>query len=76
MPDWVASLPAAFVFGADGELLYFGPYSDAAWCGRSGARVERVIERALHGLPPLAPTAASWGCFCDSNGKRGMELSK
>lgn len=75
MPGWVSSLPAAFVFGADGTLLYFGPYSDAAWCGRSGARVENVIERALQGVPPLPPANTAWGCFCESNGSRGMELS-
>jgi len=75
MPGWVDSLPAAFVFGADGALLYFGPYSDAAWCGRSGALVEGVIERALQGVPPLPPATTRWGCFCESNGKRGMELS-
>ena len=75
MPGWIDSLPAAFVFGADGALLYFGPYSDAAWCGRKGALVEGVIERALQGVPPLPPAATRWGCFCESNGKRGMERS-
>jgi len=75
MPGWVDSLPAAFVFDADGALLYFGPYSDAAWCGRSGALVEGVIERALQGVPPLPPATTRWGCFCESNGNRGMELS-
>ena len=75
MPGWVESMPAAFVFGADGELLYFGPYSDAAWCGRTGALVEGVIERALQGVPPLPPATTRWGCFCESNGKRGMERS-
>jgi len=75
MPDWVSSLPAAFVFGADGSLLYFGPYSDAAWCGRAGARVEGVIERALQGDPPLPPATTAWGCFCEPNANRGRELS-
>jgi len=73
LPGWVSSLPAAFVFGADGELLYFGPYSDAAWCGRSGARVESVIERALQGVPPLPPAKTAWGCFCESNNSGGVE---
>ena len=66
MPGWVSSLPAAFVFGADGALLYFGPYSDAAWCGRSGAMVENVLDRALQGMPPLPPVIAAWGCFCEA----------
>ena len=66
MPAWVASLPAAFVFGADNQMLYFGPYSDAAWCGRSGALVEKVIERALQGAPPLPPAQGAWGCFCNN----------
>ncbi|HEU5134057.1 MAG TPA: DUF6436 domain-containing protein [Steroidobacteraceae bacterium] len=75
MPGWVESMPAAFVFGAGGTLLYFGPYSDAAWCGRSGALVEGVIERALQGVPPLPPATTRWGCFCESNGNRGVERS-
>jgi hypothetical protein len=74
LPAWVSTLPAAFVFGADSQMLYFGPYSDAAWCGRSGAMVEGVIQRALQGLPPLPPATTAWGCFCVDN-KRGMELS-
>ena len=73
MPAWVSSLPAAFVFGADGDLLYFGPYSDAAWCGRSGALVDGVIERALQGVPPLPPATTRWGCFCESNNTDGVE---
>lgn len=67
IPEWVSSLPAAFVFGANGALLYFGPYSDAAWCGRSGARVEGVIENALEGAPPGPAAMAAWGCFCSES---------
>ena len=70
IPAWVSSLPAAFVFGADNQLLYFGPYSDAAWCGRSGALVEGVIERTLQGAPSPPPASTSWGCFCESNDER------
>ena len=66
LPGWVSSLPAAFVFGADNRMLYFGPYSDAAWCGRSGALVEKVIERTLQGAPLPPPAKSAWGCFCNN----------
>lgn len=73
MPKWVSSLPAAFVFAADSELLYFGPYSDSAWCGRSGALVEGVLERALQGVPPQPLAATPWGCFCESANQSGQK---
>jgi hypothetical protein len=75
IPGWVSSLPAAFVFGTDGALLYFGPYSDAAWCGRDGDRVEGVLDRALQGAPPLPPANTAWGCFCEPGDSRGKEMS-
>jgi hypothetical protein len=43
---WIEAAPAALVFDAAGRLVYFGPYSDSARCGESGAGlVERVLDR-------------------------------
>ena len=62
--DWLDSTPAALVYDSTGKLVYFGPYSSAAWCGASGGLVERILDRLLAGQTPrLQPFYAS-GCFC------------
>jgi hypothetical protein len=66
--DWLGSTPAALVYDAAGKLVYFGPYSSAAWCGSSGGLVERILDRVLAGQTPrLQPFYVS-GCFCHARG--------
>jgi hypothetical protein len=60
----IKSSPAALIFDADGRLIYYGPYSDSAWCGSTGTLVEPVLERALLELVTLRRPQASRGCFC------------
>jgi len=60
----IAATPAALVFDATGHLVYFGPYSDAAWCGASGGLVERALDRTLHGAQPAFMHVNVRGCFC------------
>jgi len=65
-PRWMASTPAALVFDRDGRLVYFGPYSDAAWCGAGGGQVERTLDAMLKGNAPRPQRTYVRGCFCDS----------
>jgi hypothetical protein len=65
----IVTAPAALIFDATGRLLYYGPYSDSAWCGSGGGLVEPVIDRALAARPPdgtrlggIPPMIR--GCFC------------
>lgn len=67
-PGWLNTTPAALVFDAGGKLLYYGPYSDAAWCGAQSGLVEPILESALRGRPPLQRFAAARGCFCARTG--------
>jgi Domain of unknown function (DUF6436) len=60
----VKSSPAALIFDANGRLVYYGPYSDSAWCGSTGNLVEPVLDRALSGLATVRRPRASRGCFC------------
>jgi hypothetical protein len=66
----IATAPAALIFDAAGRLLYYGPYSNAAWCGSGGGLVEPVIDRALAGRPPIPGNSPAGnqpvirGCFC------------
>jgi hypothetical protein len=62
--DWLDSAPAALVYDAAGKLVYFGPYSSAAWCGASGGLIERVLDRLLAGQTPRLQPFYGSGCFC------------
>lgn len=62
--DWLDSTPAALVYDSSGKLVYFGPYSNAAWCGTSGGLVERSLDRLLAGQKPRLQPFYSSGCFC------------
>lgn len=65
IPAWIDATPAALVFDAHGKLVYFGPYSDAAWCGASGGLVERVLDRTLAGKAPQPQPVYARGCYCN-----------
>jgi hypothetical protein len=60
----INSSPAALIFDAHGRLIYYGPYSDSAWCGSTETLVEPVLDRALVGLATEKRPRASRGCFC------------
>jgi Domain of unknown function (DUF6436) len=62
--DWLDSTPAALIYDTKGRLVYFGPYSSAAWCGASGGLVERILDRVLAGQTPRLQPFYSTGCFC------------
>jgi Domain of unknown function (DUF6436) len=62
--DWLATAPAALIYNSAGKLVYFGPYSDAAWCGTSGGLVERILDRLLAGQTPRLQPFYGSGCFC------------
>jgi Domain of unknown function (DUF6436) len=62
--DWLDSAPAALVFDRDGRLVYFGPYSSAAWCGTGGGLVEGILDRLLAGRRPELARFYGRGCFC------------
>ena len=59
-----ATAPAALIFDAAGRLIYYGPYSDSAWCGSEGGLVEPVLDRALAGQKPVDALPVIRGCFC------------
>jgi hypothetical protein len=61
---WIEATPAALVFDAAEQLVYFGPYSDSARCGESGGLVERVLDRVLGGQAPRPQPFYGGGCFC------------
>jgi hypothetical protein len=63
----VDAAPAALVFDARGHLVYYGPYSDEAFCGagRDGF-VERTLDALLAGSTPRVAPVTATGCYCDT----------
>jgi Domain of unknown function (DUF6436) len=65
---WIEATPAALVFDARGQLVYFGPYSDSGRCGDSGGLVEKVLDRLSGGQSPRPQPFYGGGCFCGTDG--------
>jgi hypothetical protein len=61
----VDSAPSALIFDGGGRLIYYGPYSNSAWCGSAGALVDAALKRALSGSAQFTGVPASRGCFCE-----------
>ena len=61
----IHSAPAALIFDGGGRLIYYGPYSNSAWCGSSGALVDPVLAHALSGSVQFSGVPAARGCFCE-----------
>lgn len=60
-----AATPAAAVINTKGQLAYFGPYSDSAFCGVNGsAFVEKTLDKILAGNATESLNTLAYGCFC------------
>jgi hypothetical protein len=64
--DWINATPAALVFNGAGKLVYFGPYSDAGWCGASGDLAEKALDHSLLGTSQPLRKISARGCLCSS----------
>jgi Domain of unknown function (DUF6436) len=60
----IDTAPSALIFDDSGRLVYYGPYSDSAWCGSAGALVDGALDRALTGMKTMTGISAARGCFC------------
>lgn len=61
---WLPATPAALVLDAERRVLYLGPLSNSANCGREAAPVERVLDAALSGMRDAVTPTLGTGCFC------------
>jgi len=66
--DNLPASPALAIFDQDGELAYFGPYSEGALCNSENSFVEPIIEALLAGKTVKASHNLAVGCFCDWQG--------
>ena len=57
--------PAVAIWDKQGQLAYFGPYSEGATCNASNSFIEPVLQALLDGRPVNATQTLASGCFCD-----------
>ena len=57
--------PAVAIWDTQGQLAYFGPYSEGATCNASNSFIEPVLQALLDKRPVTATQTLASGCFCD-----------
>lgn len=67
--DWtqIPASPAAAIWNAQGDLIYFGPYTEGANCNVARGFVEPILEASLAGRSVQATHQLAVACFCDWN---------
>ncbi|BFM13364.1 DUF6436 domain-containing protein [Simiduia litorea] len=56
--------PAVALVSAQGQLAYFGPYSDSLLCSLGDGLVEPLLDQLLLGYLPDVIHTTGVGCFC------------
>jgi hypothetical protein len=57
--------PAVAIWDRQGELAYFGPYSEGLTCNSSNSFIEPILEALSEGRKVDASNTLAVGCFCD-----------
>lgn len=57
--------PAVAIFDRNGQLAYFGPYSEGAVCTSSNSFIEPVLDALRENRKVAAANTLATGCFCD-----------
>lgn len=57
--------PAVALWDQNGQLAYFGPYSEGATCTSANSFVEPIIEALLAGRSVKVGNNLAVGCFCN-----------
>lgn len=61
----IPAIPSAAIINRSGQLNYFGPYNDGAFCGIGGTRfVEKVADLLIEDENPNIINTLSYGCYC------------
>lgn len=63
--EGIPASPAVGIWDAQGQLAYFGPYSEGAVCTSANSFIEPVLDALLEGRPVRAPQTLASGCFCN-----------
>ena len=57
--------PAVAIWDQQGQLAYFGPYSEGAVCTSSNSFIEPILDALVANRPVSASNTLAVGCFCD-----------
>ena len=57
--------PAVAIWDRQGELAYFGPYSEGLVCNSSNSFIEPILEALAAGRKVDASNTLAVGCFCE-----------
>lgn len=57
--------PAVAIWDTNGQLAYFGPYSEGLTCSSSNSFIEPILEALAAGRTVSARNTLAVGCFCD-----------
>jgi hypothetical protein len=60
----IPATPAVAIWDRDGQLAYFGPYSEGATCTSSNSFIEPILEALAANRPVSASNTLAVGCFC------------
>jgi len=70
----IPASPALAIWDKQGQLAYFGPYSEGAVCNSDNSFVEPILEALLEGRRVQASHNLAVGCFCNWQEKNGHVL--
>lgn len=59
------STPAALITDEEGQLIYFGPYSEGLACASSNGLIELVMNNYKKGFNSRLIFSESKGCYCN-----------
>lgn len=62
----IPSTPAVLVLDNNGELIYFGPYSEGLSCGKGEGIIDLVLSNYKKGFNAQLIMANSEGCYCNT----------
>lgn len=62
--EQIPASPAVAIWDRDGQLAYFGPYSEGLTCTSSNSFIEPILEALATNRPVSASNTLAVGCFC------------
>jgi hypothetical protein len=62
--EHISSSPAVAIFDRQGQLAYFGPYSEGLTCNSSNSFIEPILVALLDNRSVSATHSMAVGCYC------------
>lgn len=62
--EQLPATPAVAIWDRNGELAYFGPYSEGAVCNSSNSFIEPILKALNEGRRVQASNTLAVGCYC------------